>query len=123
MPCSTLRSTGSGSGVSQLATAICNIAGTWALLVVLRRRIRRIEGGAIASTTIRVTAASAGVAVIAWVVWHPLDSALGRSFPAQIVSLGFALSAAILVYFAGCRLLKVRELDALLALRTRLRRA
>jgi putative peptidoglycan lipid II flippase len=106
-----------------LATAICNIAGTWALLIVLRRRIRRIEGGAIASTTIRVTAASAAVGVVAFVVWHPLDSALGRSFPAQVVSLGCALSAAILVYFAGCRLLKVRELDALLALRTRLRRA
>jgi len=106
-----------------LATAICNIAGTGALLIVLRRRIRRIEGGAIASTTIRVVAASAVVAVVAWVVWHPLDSALGRSFPAQFVSLGCALSAAILVYFAGCRLLKVRELDALLALRTRLRRA
>ena len=106
-----------------LATAICNIAGTWALLVVMRRRIRRIEGGAIASTTIRVVAASAAVGVVAWVIWHPLDSALGRSFPAQVVSLGCALSAAILVYFLGCRLLKVRELDSLLALRTRLRRA
>jgi putative peptidoglycan lipid II flippase len=106
-----------------LATAICNIAGTWALLIVLRRRIRRIEGGAIASTTIRVAAASAVVGVVAWVIWHPLDSALGRSFPAQVVSLGCALSAAILVYFFGCRLLKVRELDALLSLRTRLRRA
>jgi hypothetical protein len=56
-------------------------------------------------------------------VWHPLDSALGRSFPAQVVSLGCALAASILVYLLGCRLLKVRELDALLALRTRLRRA
>jgi peptidoglycan biosynthesis protein MviN/MurJ (putative lipid II flippase) len=106
-----------------LATAICNIAGTWALLVVMRRRIRRIEGGAIASTTIRVAAASAVVGVVAWVVWDPLDSALGRSFPAQVVSLGCALSAAILAYFVGCRLLKVRELEALLTLRTRLRRA
>jgi hypothetical protein len=33
------------------------------------------------------------------------------------------LSAAILAYFVGCRLLKVRELEALLTLRTRLRRA
>ena len=31
-----------------LATAICNVAGTWALLVVLRRRIRRVGGGEIA---------------------------------------------------------------------------
>ena len=106
-----------------LATAICNIAGTWALLVVLRRRIRRVEGGAIAGTTIRVVAASAVVAVVAWTIWHPLDSALGRSFPAQVLSLGTALSAAVVVYLLCCRVLKVRELDALLSLRTRLRRA
>src|ERR1700730_15067398 len=106
-----------------LATAICHIAGTWALLVVLRRRVRGVEGGGIASTPIRVAAASAVVGVVAWFVWHPLDSALGRSFPAQLVSLGCALSVAILVYILGCRLLKVRELDALLTLRTRLRRA
>src|SRR5256714_11919549 len=42
-----------------LATAICNVGGTIALLVVLRRRLRRIEGGRIAATTIKVAAASA----------------------------------------------------------------
>jgi putative peptidoglycan lipid II flippase len=88
--------------------------------VVLRRRVRRVEGSAIASTTIRVVAASAAVGVVAWAIWHPLDSALGRSFPAQLLSLGAALAAAVLVYLLGCRLLKVKELDALLALRSRL---
>jgi len=106
-----------------LATAVCNVAGTWALVAVLRRRIRRVEGGEIASTTIRVAVASAVVAVVAWTIWRPLDSALGRSFPAQVVSLGAALGAAILVFGICCRLLQVRELDALLSLRTRLRRA
>jgi putative peptidoglycan lipid II flippase len=106
-----------------LSTAVCNLAGTWALLVLLRRRLRRIEGGAIASTTIRVAVASTVVAAVAWTVWHPLDSALGRSFPAQVVSLGTALAAAIGVYFVCCKLLQVRELDALLSLRSRLRRA
>ena len=106
-----------------LATAICNIAGTLALLVVLRRNIHRIDGRAIASTTIRVVAASAVVAAVSWVIWRPLDSTLGRSFPAQVVSLGTALTAAIAVYLLCCRLLRVRELDALLSLRNRLRSA
>ena len=106
-----------------LATAICNVAGTWALLVVLRRRITRVGGAEIASTTIRVVVASAAVAAVAWIVWKPLDSGLGRSFPAQVVSLGVALTAAVGVYLVGCRLLRVRELDALLSLRSRLRRA
>jgi putative peptidoglycan lipid II flippase len=105
------------------ATAICNIAGTWALLVVLRRRMRHIEGGAIASTTIRVAVSSAVVGAVAWSIWRPLDSALGRSFPAQVVSLGTALGAAVAVYLLCTRLLQVRELDALLSLRSRLRRA
>ena len=104
-----------------LATAVCNVAGTWALLVLLRRRLGRIEGAAIASTTGRVAIASAAVAAVSWVVWHPLDAALGRSFPAQVVSLGTALAAALLTYYTGCRLLRVRELDSLLALRARLR--
>src|SRR5947207_8575407 len=45
-----------------LATAIVNVAGTWALLVYLRRRLGRIEGSAIAGTVTRVVGASAAVA-------------------------------------------------------------
>ena len=106
-----------------LSTAVCNVAGTWALVIALRRRIRRLDGGAIASTTLRVVVASAVVGAVAWSLWRPLDSALGRSFPAQLVTLGVPLGAAIAVYFVCCRLLQVRELDVLLSLRSRLRRA
>ena len=106
-----------------LATAICNIGGTAALLVLFRRRLGRIDGGAIAMTTIKVTLASAGVAAAAWYVWHPLDAAFGRSLPGQVGSLGPALAASAAVYLLGCRLLRVRELQALLSLRSRLRRA
>jgi putative peptidoglycan lipid II flippase len=106
-----------------LATAICNVAGTCALLVLLRRRVRRIDGGALAATTVRVLVASGLVALVAWVVWKPLDSALGRSFPAQVVSLGAAIVAAVAVYLGSCRALRVRELDVLFSLRARLRRA
>jgi putative peptidoglycan lipid II flippase len=105
-----------------LATAICNVAATWALVVLLRRRVRRLDGGAIAATTTKVAVASAVVAVVAWTVWRPLDDVLGRSFPGQAVSLGTALLAAVATYLACCRLLQVRELDALFAVRDRLRR-
>jgi putative peptidoglycan lipid II flippase len=106
-----------------LATAICNIAGTAALVIVLRHRLGRIDGGEIASTVIRVSVASAVVAAVSWTVWRPLDSELGRSFPAQVVSLGLALTAAVAVYLGSCRLLQVREMDTLLSLRSRLRRS
>ena len=106
-----------------LATAVCNLVATWALLVLLRRKLGRIEGGAIAQTVARVTLASAIVAGIAWIVWHPLDAALGRSFGGQVVSLGLALVASTVAYLLACRAMRVRELDTLTAVLRRFRRA
>ena len=106
-----------------LSTAFVNLAGSWALFVLLRRRLGGVEGGALAATVLKVVVASAVVAAVAWTVWRPLDSALGRSFAGQLVSLGVALAAAIATYLLCCRLLQVRELKALGSLRTRLRRA
>jgi putative peptidoglycan lipid II flippase len=99
-----------------LATAVCNVVSTIALVVLLRRRIGRVGGAAIASSLGRILVASALVAVAAYAVWRPLDSALGRSFPAQVVSLGAALAVATAVYVAACRALRVREMQALLSL-------
>jgi putative peptidoglycan lipid II flippase len=103
-----------------LSTAVVNIAGTIALLVLLRRAVGPLGGAAIASTAVRIFVATGVVAGVAYGVWRPLDSALGRSFPAQVVSLGLALGAAAGVYLVSCRLLRVRELDVLLSLRRRL---
>ena len=105
-----------------LATAVCNIAGTWALLVVMRRRLGRMDGGAIARTTSRVAVASAVVAAVSWTIWRTLDSAVGRSFGGQFLSLGLALAAAIAAYVISCRLLGVQEIETLLSLRTRFKR-
>jgi putative peptidoglycan lipid II flippase len=104
-----------------LATAVVNVVGTWALLVYLRRRLGRVDGAAIASTVVRVVLASAAVAAVAWFVWKPLDDALGRSFGAQVVSLGLALAAAAATYLYECRLLRVQELVTLTAVWARIR--
>jgi putative peptidoglycan lipid II flippase len=104
-----------------LSTAICNVAGAAALLVLLRRRLGRLDAATIGASTARIVAASAAVAVVSYAVWRPLDDALGRSFGAQVVSLGAALAAAAAAYAAGCRALGVREMQALLSLRSRVR--
>jgi putative peptidoglycan lipid II flippase len=106
-----------------LAISIANIAATAALLLLLRRRTGRIELRETARSFVRVCAASAVLAAVAFAVWYPLDQALGRGFLAQVVSLGAALSAGLVVYLFSCRLLGVRELDALLSLRARAPRA
>jgi putative peptidoglycan lipid II flippase len=105
-----------------LSTAACNVAATTALLVLLRRRLGSLDGRAIASSTLRIVTASAAVAVVSYGVWRPLDDALGRSFGAQVVSLGLALLAAGVTYWIACRALRVREIRALLSLRSRVQR-
>jgi putative peptidoglycan lipid II flippase len=105
-----------------LSTAVCNVVGTVALLVLLRRQIGRIDGGEIAASAGRIVVASALVAIVAFGVWDPLDSAVGRSFGGQVVSLGLALVASVATYAIACRALSVREMQALLSLRSRGRR-
>jgi putative peptidoglycan lipid II flippase len=105
-----------------LAISIANIVATAALVGLLRRRVGHLELSATAGTLLRVTAAAAVLAAVTYPVWVVLDDAFGRSLVAQLISVGGALIAGAGAYFVSCRLLGVRELDALLSLRTRLRR-
>jgi putative peptidoglycan lipid II flippase len=100
-----------------LSTSLVNIAGTGALLYFFRRRIGGFDLSDTARTFALVAVASAVLAAVAWWVWHLLDSGLGRSLPAQIVSLGAGLALGYAAFFGACRLLGVRELDTLLRLR------
>jgi putative peptidoglycan lipid II flippase len=106
-----------------LATSIANVAGTVALLFFFRRRLRRIEFGETLRSAILVGLASAVLGVVAYPVWNVLDDTLGRSLGGQIASLGAALVTGVAAYLISCRLLGVRELEALLSLRARFRRA
>ncbi len=104
-----------------LATSVVNVAGTLALLVVLRRRLGPMEIRETAIATAKVFAASVLLAVVAYPIWRVLDEVLGRGWPAQVVSLGVALAAGGAAYLAACRALRVREIEALLSLRGRRR--
>ncbi len=105
-----------------LSTSLVNIAGTALLLILLRRRLQRIEFARTADAAVRIVAASTVLAVVSYGVWRGLDVALGRALWAQLVSVGAALLTGTVAYLVFCRLLGVRELNALLALRERLRR-
>ena len=90
--------------------------------MLLRRRLGRIELRETAGASVKIVAAALPLAAVSFAVWYGLDRALGRSFGGQVVSLGTALAAGAAVYLFSCRLLRVRESDALLSLRARLRR-
>ncbi len=102
-----------------LSTTFVNIAGTAALLVLLRRRLGTIELRESASAFVRIVAASAVAGAVGYGVWRGLDEELGRGLAGQIVSIGTALLAATAAYGLACRALGVHELQALLSLRRR----
>ncbi len=105
-----------------LAISLANIAGVVLLFVALRRRVGRVDLSQTTRSFLLVCVASAALAVVAFGVWWGLDDVLGRSFPAQLVSLGAALIAGGGVYLAACRALGVPEMATLLSLRDRFRR-
>jgi putative peptidoglycan lipid II flippase len=102
-----------------LSTSLVNIAGTAALLVLLRRRLGRIDLGETVRSFLLVAVASAVLAAISWWGWHLVDGWLGRSLAAQIVSLGVGMAAGLAAFLGSCRLLGVRELETLTRLRRR----
>jgi putative peptidoglycan lipid II flippase len=101
-----------------LSTTVVNVAGTGVLLLLLRRRLGRIELGAALSSLVRIGAAAGLLAAVSFALWWALDQALGRATWAQVVSLGVALVAGGLVYLGACLALRVSEVAAL---RSRLR--
>jgi putative peptidoglycan lipid II flippase len=106
-----------------LATSVANVAGTVALFVLLRRRLGRLELRETGDSVGRIVVASAVVGGVSFALWWAIDRALGDSFGGQLASVGTALVLGVVVYLFLCRALKVRELEALLALRGRFRPA
>jgi putative peptidoglycan lipid II flippase len=102
-----------------LSTAIVNIAGTAALLVLLRRQLGGLDLRASGNAIARITLASVPVAIVSFGLWWALDDALGRRFIAQLVSVSVAIAAGTAVYLIACKALRVHELRALLSLRRR----
>jgi putative peptidoglycan lipid II flippase len=105
-----------------LSTSVVNVAGTALLLVLLRRRLHRLEFRDVTSSFVRVLVAATLAGGVAYAIWRPLDTAAGRSLGGQLGSLVPALFGAVVVYLAACAALRVREMQALLSLGRRFRR-
>src|SRR4029450_909731 len=86
-----------------LSPSLVNIAGTGALLVLFRRRMRGFGLGDTGRTFMLVTIASAALALVAWGIWRGLDAGLGQSLPAQIVSLGARPALRDDAFVGSCR--------------------
>ena len=59
---------------------------------------RRLEGRQTTMITARITVASIIMAAAAWIVWYVVDGVLGRSLPAQLLSVGAAAATGGFIY-------------------------
>jgi putative peptidoglycan lipid II flippase len=92
---------------------IGSVAGTLVMAFsqahLLRRDLHGIDGARTLMMACRMVVATALLAGVTWVVWYALDALLGRSLPAQIVSVGLAIAAGGYVYFRAVVRMRVDE--------------
>jgi putative peptidoglycan lipid II flippase len=69
----------------------------------------RLEGSQTTMITARILLASALLGVVSWVVWTIFDHLLGASLVAQIVSVGGAAAAGLLVYMRAVLAMRIPE--------------
>jgi putative peptidoglycan lipid II flippase len=105
-----------------LSTSIANIVGVVLLYIELRPVAGRLDERELLRAFLRIIVATALAVGIAYGVWRGLDSLLGEFVLIQIVTLGAALGAAVVVYMLAARAMKIEELDDVLALVRRRRR-
>jgi len=102
-----------------IGTAVSSAVMTLAQMHFLRRELHgRLEVRRTLAVTAQITAAAALLAGAAYVVWYGLDRALGEGVPAQILSVGIALSVGATVYafiVLALRIPEARQIQRLVA--------
>jgi putative peptidoglycan lipid II flippase len=92
-----------------IGTVVATIAMTFGQTAFLRRRTGGIELRQTIRTTSKIVIASAVLGAVAYGTWYALDQALGRSLPAQLISVGGSITIATAVYVALVLAMRVPE--------------
>jgi putative peptidoglycan lipid II flippase len=104
-----------------IGTAVASAAMTGGQAWYLRRELSgRLEGRETATTVFGIVVASGFLAVTAYVTWALLDGLLGRSLPAQAISVCGGLGAGLAAYIAmvlWMRLPEARQIRSLVTAR------
>jgi putative peptidoglycan lipid II flippase len=106
-----------------IGTAAANLVMTWLLLRRLTIGFNgRLEGAQTLMIAVRTVIASAIMAGATWLIWALLESMLGRSTIAGIVSVGVAIAVGIAFYarlVLAMRIPEARQIQALVLSRLR----
>jgi putative peptidoglycan lipid II flippase len=107
-----------------IGTAVASAGMTFSQAYYLRRELHgRLEGGRTLMAVARMSLAAAALGGVSYVTWWALDSALGRSIPAQLLSVSAAAVAGFVVYAALVLMMRIPEAHRIeLAVAGRLRR-
>jgi putative peptidoglycan lipid II flippase len=108
-----------GIGGIVLGTVVSTAAMTAGQSFYLRRRIGGLQLRTTIEATMKILAASAALAGVAYGTWYLLDDALGDSLLAQIVSVGGAIALGSAVYAALVLAMRIPEARQILDLFTR----
>jgi putative peptidoglycan lipid II flippase len=93
-----------------IGTAVSSAVMTLAQMHFLRRELHgRLDVRRTAVVTAQIMAAAALLAGVAYVVWYGLDRVLGEGLPAQVLSVGVALTVGAVVYAFAVLALRIPE--------------
>jgi putative peptidoglycan lipid II flippase len=98
-----------------LSTSLVATINFLALAVLLRSKIRRLEGRRLARSIGRVAAATAAMAAATGASSHVVRQWLGETTWPRVADLSLSIPLGLAVLYAACRALRVPELDAAVA--------
>ncbi len=93
-----------------VGTGVSSAVMTFAQVRYLRRELHgRLGGRRTAIVALQITIASVLLGVAAYLTWRGLDGLLGRSVPAQVLSVGIGLTVGLAVYAAAVAFQRIPE--------------
>jgi len=107
---------GLGLGVQGLALghASTYTFSTIVSVVVLRRRLGRLEGRRIAASIARIGAGSVAAAAVAWAIARVVGSGVDTgALTGQLAQVGSAVAAGVLAFLGAALMLRIEEVDVL----------
>jgi putative peptidoglycan lipid II flippase len=81
------------------------------LVVFMRRRLGRLEGGRLSSTILRICVASVAMAIAAWFVSASALTLPLHGTALQLVRVVGSMTMAAVVFYLACRTLRIEELS------------
>jgi putative peptidoglycan lipid II flippase len=87
--------------------AFSSVAG----LVLLHRRLGRIDGARILGSVGRIALAAAAAAGAAWLAWRLVGADAAQSVGAQAMAVAIAVSAGVLAFLGAALMLRIEEVD------------